>query len=264
MAQTASRPGPRASRVGDAARAVLRTGTAALVLTMLAPARAIPAGDSIATDAATAARLDAHRQTLEQLASVQADVITRTHGPDGHTVGRVVLRGPLAYYRVAEVDDAGEHVVQESFVTAAEQWTINFTAGVATRVDMERVRAEAPHVAVPNAAADTLDVFRGVPPGSVRYLGPVLRKEQTLDRFHVSATTGDGPPGELRIWVAPGDGLPRRLELRAPAGRLLLERDFVNVKVNAPIPDALFVPSVPADMPVHDLTEEYLTHSPAP
>ena len=240
------------------ARFPLSLAAASLLFAGGLPATAAPEAETIAADAATAARLDAHRQAFASLDSVQVDVRTRTHLPAGRTIGRVVLQGARAYYRVTEVDEAGERVAQESVVTATEQWSLNFVAGVATRVDMERVRAADRHVVIPNSATDTLNVFAGAAPGSVQFLGPTMRDEQMLDRFRMTAGIGGGPPGELVVWVGPDDGVPRRLELRSPAGRLLLERDFVNVKVNAPIPDALFVPQVPADMPVHDLTDEYL------
>ena len=233
---------------------------AAVLWTVLAGPAPVTAADAgaLAADAATASRLQAHRYTFHRLTSVQADVLTRTHLPPSRTLGRVVLRGADAYYRVADVAGGTQHVAQESVVTATEQWTLNFPAGIANRVDLARVRREAPHVTVPNGASDVLDVFANIPPGSVEYVGPTIREGRALDRFRVTVPLGNGPPGELLVWILPADGVPRRLELHSPTGRLLLEREFANVKVNAPVPDALFTVIVPSDMTVHDLTDDYV------
>lgn len=230
----------------------------ALLLPGVLAAAALGDADHMAADAATAARLHALHQASARLASVQADVLTRTHLPPRHTVGRVVLRGADAYYRVAEVVEGTERVAQESVVTASAQWTLNYEAGLASHVDMTRLRAAAPHLQVPNNALDALDTFARAEAGSVRYLGPTVRDGIPLDRFRIVAGIGDAAPGELLVWVGPDDGVPRRVELWSPTGRLLLERDFVNVKVDAPIPDAVFALTVPPDMTVRDLTDEYL------
>ena len=241
-------------------------GLLALPLLLIAatPARPAAWSTTVAADAATAARLEAHRQATAHLTSIQADVVTHTPHPLRRTIGRVVLRGPDAYYRVAETRGGEERPLQESVATAARQVTISYEAGVATRVDLARVRAADPNIRVPHGARDVLDAFARAAPGSVRYLGPAIRGEATLDRFRIAATVGEGPAGELLVWVAPADGLPRRVELRGPSGQLLLEREFVNVKVDAPIPDALFTLTIPPGITVHDVSDEYLAQEPPP
>lgn len=230
--------------------------TVLTVLTLGRPARA--AGPAAAADAATAARLLALQQAFEALESVQADVVTYTQSPATHTEGRIVLRGPNAYHRVDRVAPDGTRLTaQESIVTADGQWTLNYEIGVATHIDRRRLRAAAPNVTVPNSARDTMRLFAAAAPGSVHYLGPHTKGERTLDQFRVVADVGDGPAGELLVWVDPADGVPRHLELRSPAGRLLLERLYVNVRVNEPVPDALFTVDVPDSLTVHDLTDEY-------
>lgn len=248
-------------------RRVARLGSALAVagtLVLLPPAAADPASMAeIAGDAATAARLEAHQHARDRLTSVQLDVVTVTHVPPRRSVGRVVLHGLSAYYRVAEAGQEGERVLQESTVTADEQLTVNYASHTATRVDLARVRAANPAQRVPNSARDILDAFAQAAPGSVQYLGPVQRDGATLDHFRIVAALGDGQEGELLLWAHATDGLPRRVELRAPSGRLLLERLFVNVKVNAPVPEAVFTLHVPPDIPVLDLTDDYIARTAA-
>lgn len=235
-------------------------GLSAGLVLLAAAATAAPAGwtTAVAGDAATAARLQAHQQAAARLTSIQADVVTHTTVPPRRTVGRIVLRGPDAYYRVAEEGPTTERVLQETAATAQVQVTINHEARVATRVDLTRIRDAAPDLHIPNGARDLLDTFAQATPGSVHYLGPTDRNGATLDQFRVTAVVGDEPAGELLVWAAPEDGLPRRVELRGPAGRLLLERDFVNVKLNAPVPDAIFTLAIPQGVTLHDVSDEYL------
>ena len=147
---------PRLPPLRPAFRSTLRRA----IVCMLASALPAAAADEIAADAATAARLLAHHQAFQQLTSVQADVLTQTAAPGGQTSGRVVLRGTDAYHRVDRITPDGERTTaQESVVTADTQVTVNYDSGVATRVDLRRLREAAPALTVPNSATDMVRLF---------------------------------------------------------------------------------------------------------
>lgn len=147
-------------------------------------------------------------------------------------------------------------------------WTHLPMMNMVNKVDMARIRAEAPE-AMPQLdqrPGNLLATFEGIEPayhgtedvdGALTHHFTVTAAQQAEMQDQTGAA--ELPTnGDIDLWIADTDGLPRRMIARGPDGTPVVTIRFTDVVLNATLPDDTFTFTPPPGAQVVDATEAML------
>lgn len=222
------------------------------------------------------AQTDKTRKALDELASKTAGITTykvdmkSKSQMGGQTVtaqGSMEFKQPNMIHTTTTANVMGG-MKQETYLKDNILWTYMPDRGEAAKVDMAKLRAEAPKeeasmMEVPNLARP----FDAFPKDAVNFTGKKRVGVREAYVFEVSLSTFAPPQGEQQpppqempkkmvFWLSADTGLPFKVTMISGSGSTLMEQTYSNYKTNVPIPDSVFEFRPPQGVQTRDMTDE--------
>ena len=180
------------------------------------------------------------------------------------TEGKMAFKKPDKFYMKSETNIMGG-ATQELFSSGDTMWTYMPKMGMATKMDMKKLKAAGKAQAGMGGQGDITDPFKGFSKDAIKY---IEMKETDEGKVYVFETKPDFgsqmPPGatghqmlpaKIIIWINIETGLPTKTIMIGKNGATMMEQTYSDFQINPTIKDSVFEFTPPEGVQVMDMTK---------
>ena len=180
------------------------------------------------------------------------------------TTGKMAFKKPDKFYMKSETNMMGG-ATQEIFSSGDILWTYMPVMGMATKMDMKKLKAAGKDKAGMGGQADITNPFKGLSKDAIKY---IETKETDEGKVYVFETKpdfgGQMPPGaanhqmlpsKIIISISTETGLPTKTIMIGKNGATMMEQTYSDFQINPTIDDSVFEFTPPEGVQVMDMTK---------
>ena len=180
------------------------------------------------------------------------------------TEGKMAFKKPDKFYMKSETNMMGG-ATQEIFSSGDILWTYMPKMGMATKMDMKKLKAAGKDQAGMGGQGDLTNPFKGLSKDAIKY---IETKETDEGKVYVFETKpdfgGQMPPGaanhqmlpsKIIISISTETGLPTKTIMIGKNGATMMEQTYSDFQINPNIEDSVFEFTPPTGVQVMDMTK---------
>ena len=180
------------------------------------------------------------------------------------TEGKMAFKKPDKFYMKSETNMMGG-ATQEIFSSGDILWTYMPKMGMATKMDMKKLKAAGKDQAGMGGQGDLTNPFKGLSKDAIKYIETKETGEGKVYVFETKPDFGgqmppDAPghqmlPDKIITWISIETGLPIKTIMIGKNGATMMEQTYSDFQINPNIEDSVFEFTPPTGVQVMDMTK---------
>lgn len=217
-------------------------------------------------DAKTSEMMEKLSQKAGEIESYTVDmkIETQMMGQDTSIDGSMAFKKPDKLHVVSTSRMMGG-MTQETYSAGNIVWTYLPAMKMATKIDMSRIKEQAPALGGMQRTGNVAKPFEGLPKDGIRYV-----EKKTVDGVDVHVFESVVPtappsspdqqmpslfPSKMVLWLNAETGLPYKIKMLGKDDAVMMVQTYSNYRINIPIEDSEFEFTPPEGVQVMDMTE---------
>ena len=174
--------------------------------------------------------------------------------------GKVIFKKPDKMWMEMNTDMGTVKMKQVQISNGKTAWTYQPMMKMATKIDIEKVRAEAKKNLGEHQSYDISKPFHGFKQDSLSCLRTDKidgKKVYVFEGFPRQPETAQMKfaPVKTQIWIGADDGIHRKMIMFNDEGKEMMSQSYTNIEVNIKIADSQFEFTPPEGVQIMDMTE---------